>query len=210
MLPHTVVESTKIYYGEEAAMKILVQAMANVKKEAVICSDSDSPIFSMTVEPVKKGYINFKERNIHIRQIVEITYANLQYCKEFKNYVELRHMENVKGNMAVSDTEYVATSALKGSIPVTQTIYSNVKAFLEQQRYLFENLWSKAIPAEQRIKELEENILPQRTDTVYGKDNTIQAILKFISETTQEFCVYAESSCVQATMSSESIVQAYN
>jgi two-component system sensor histidine kinase VicK len=119
-------------------------------------------------------------------------------------------MENVKGNMAVSETEYVATSALKGSIPLTQTIYSNVKAFLEQQRYLFENLWSKAIPAEQRIKELEENMPPQRTETVYGKDHTIQAILKFISETTQEFCVYAESSYVQATMNSESVVQAFH
>src|SRR3954451_16376159 len=99
-------------------MKILVQAMTNVEKEAVVCSDSNSPIFSMTIEPVKKGYMDFKERNIHIRQIVEITHANLQYCKEFKNYVELRHMDNVKGDMAVSETEYVATSALKGSIPV--------------------------------------------------------------------------------------------
>ncbi|MDQ3836096.1 MAG: HAMP domain-containing histidine kinase [Thermoproteota archaeon] len=209
MLPHTAIESTKLYYGEEAAMKILMQAMANVKKEAVVCSDSNSPIFSMTVEPVKKGYMDFKKRNIHIRQIVEITHGNLQHCKEFKNYVELRHMDNVKGNMAVSETEYVATSALKGSISVTQTIYSNVKAFLEQQRYFFENLWSKAIPAEQRIKEIEEAMPPQRTETVYGKGNTIQAILKFISETTHEFCVYAESSYAQATMSSESVVRAY-
>src|SRR3712207_2112670 len=167
-------------------MKILLQAMANVKKEAVICSNANSPVFSMTMEPVKKGYIDFRERDVNIRQIVEITQGNLQYCKEFMNYAELRHMDDVNGNMAVSETEYVATSVLEGSKSVTQTIYSNVKAFLEQQRYFFENLWGKAIPAEQRIKEIEEGMPPQRTETLHGKEKTIQAILKFISATMHE------------------------
>jgi two-component system, OmpR family, sensor histidine kinase VicK len=95
-------------------------------------------------------------------------------------------------------------------MPVTQTIYSNVKAFLEQQHYFFENLWSRAIPAEQRIKELEDEIPPQRTETVYGQENTIRAILKFISKTEHEFCVYAESSCPSVAMTSEPIIQAYS
>jgi signal transduction histidine kinase len=208
--PRSAIETTKIYYGEETAMKILLQAMANVKKEAIICSDANSPIFSMTMDPVKKGYIDFSKRDVSIRQIVEITRGNLQYCKEFMNYVELRHIDNVKGNMVVSETEYVATSVLESSKPVTQTIYSNVKAILEQQRYFFETLWGKAIPAEQRINELEEFIRPQRTETVYGKEKTIQAILEFISETILEFCVYAESSYPQVAMSFEPVIQAYS
>jgi two-component system, OmpR family, sensor histidine kinase VicK len=208
--PPTAIETTKIYYGEEAAMKILLQAMANVKKEAVICSDANSPVFSMTMDPVKKGYIDFRDRHVSIRQIVEITKSNLHYCKEFMNYVELRHIDDVKGNMAVSETEYVATSVLEGSKPITQTIYSNAKAFLEQQRYFFENLWAKAIPADQRIKELEEGTRPQRIETVYGREKTIRAILQFISNTIHELCVYAESSYPQVTMSFESVVQAYS
>src|ERR687895_805386 len=210
LLPRTAIETTKIYYGEEDAMKILVQAMANVKKEALVCSDANSPAFSMAMEPVKKVYIAFMETGVRIRQIVEITKDNLHYCKEFMEYVELRHMDNVKGNMAVSETEYVVTALLESSMPVTQTIYSNVKAFLEQQHYFFENLWSRAIPAEQRIKELEDEISPQRTETVYGQENTIRAILKFISKTEHEFYVYAESSCPSVAMSSEPIIQAYS
>jgi two-component system sensor histidine kinase VicK len=210
LLPGTAIETTKVYYGEEDAMKIFLQAMANVKKEAVICSDANSPAFSEAMEPVKKLYIAFRGTGVRIRQIVEITKDNLHYCKEFIDYVELRHMDNVKGNMAVSETEYVATAVLEGSTPVTQTIYSNVKAFLEQQHYFFENLWSKAIPAKQRIKELEENTPPQRTETVYGQENTIKAILEFISKTVQEFCVYAESSCPSVAMSAEPVVQAYS
>jgi two-component system sensor histidine kinase VicK len=210
LLPRTAIETTKVYYGEEDAIRIFMQAIANVKEEAVICSDANSPIFSMSIEAVKKLYVAFRETGVRIRQIVEITNDNLHYCKEFMDYVELRHMDNVKGNMAVSETEYVATALLEGSMPVTQTIYSNVKAFLEQQHYFFENLWSRAIPAEQRIKELEDEIPPQRTETVYGQENTIRAILKFISKTEHEFCVYAESSCPSVAMTSEPIIQAYN
>ena len=186
MQPHTAIETTKIYYGEEAAMKILLQAMANVKKEAVICSDANSPIFSMTMEPVKKGYIDFSKRDVRIRQIVEITRGNFQYCKEFMNYVELRHMDNVKGNMAVTETEYVATSALEGSKPVTQTIYSNVKAFLEQQRYFFENLWSKAVPAEHRIREIEQGIEPQRVEVIYDPGQTLELYQSLIMSAEKE------------------------
>ena len=210
MLPRTAIETTKVYYGEEDAIRIFMQAIANVKEQAVICSDANSPIFSMSIEAVKKLYVAFRETGVRIRQIVEITNDNLRYCKEFMDYVELRHMDNVKGNMAVSETEYVATALLESSMPVTQTIYSNVKAFLEQQHYFFENLWSRAIPAEQRIKELEDEISPQRTETVYGQENTIRAILKFISKTEHEFYVYAESSCPSVAMSSEPIIQAYS
>ncbi len=186
MQPHTAIETTKIYYGEEAAMKILLQAMANVKKEAVICSDANSPIFSMTMEPVKKGYIDFSKRDVSIRQIVEITRGNFQYCKEFMNYVELRHMDNVKGNMAVTETEYVATSVLEGSKPVTQTIYSNVKAFLEQQRYFFENLWSKAVPAEHRIREIEQGIEPQRIEVIYDPGQALELYQSLIISAEKE------------------------
>jgi two-component system sensor histidine kinase VicK len=184
--PHTAIETTKIYYGEEAAMKILLQAMANVKKEAVICSDANSPIFSMTMEPVKKGYIDFSKRDVSIRQIVEITRGNFQYCKEFMNYVDLRHMDNVKGNMAVTETEYVATSVLEGSKPVTQTIYSNVKAFLEQQRYFFENLWSKAVPAEHRIREIEQGIEPQRIEVIYDPGQALELYQSLIMSAEKE------------------------
>ncbi len=186
MQPHTAIETTKIYYGEEAAMKILLQAMANVKKEAVICSDANSPIFSMTMEPVKKGYIDFSKRDVNIRQIVEITRGNFQYCKEFMNYVELRHMDNVKGNMAVTETEYVATSVLEGSKPVTQTIYSNVKAFLEQQRYFFENLWSNAVPAEHRIREIEQGIEPQRIEVIYDPGQALELYQSLIMSAEKE------------------------
>jgi two-component system, OmpR family, sensor histidine kinase VicK len=132
----------------------------------------------MGVESIKKGYIDFKRRGVKIRFITEITKDNIRYCKELMKFVEeLRHMDGVKGNMAVSETEYVATAVLQESQPVTQTIYSNTKAILEQHRYFFENLWNKSIPAEQRIKEIEEGIEPEFYDIIDDRTKAGQILV---------------------------------
>ena len=101
------IEITEVLYGMENAMDRLAEVMSRVKNWACVCGDSLSPSFSMGVESIKKGYIDFNKRGVKARFITEITKANIHYCKELMKFVELRHMDNVKGNMAVSETEYV-------------------------------------------------------------------------------------------------------
>jgi signal transduction histidine kinase len=166
-------EKTEVFHGEENAMKILLQTMSNVQKEASVCADSNSAAFFMGVEPIKKGCNDFKRRGVRIRFITEITSQNLEYVKELMNYAEVRHMDTVKGNMAVSETEYIATAILEGAKPITQTIYSNAKPILDQQRYFFENLWLKAVRADQRIREIEEDIEPHFTKILESPEEII-------------------------------------
>jgi two-component system sensor histidine kinase VicK len=180
------IERTEVFYGSEDAMKILLQSMRNVKKEAVTCSDARSAGFSMTVEPVRQGFIDFKKRGVKIRSITEITKENLEYCKELKNYVQLRHLGGLKGNFAVSETEYVATAILNEKEPVTQTIYSNAKVILEQHRYFFETLWNKAIPAEQRIRELEEGVEREFVEVITDGVRAAQLIVEFAKSVKRE------------------------
>jgi len=40
---------------------------------------------------------------------------------------------------------------------VSQIIHSNAREIIDQHQYLFDTLWNKAIPAEQRAREIEEN-----------------------------------------------------
>lgn len=173
------IERTEVFYGSEDAMKILLQAMRNVKREAVTCSDAQSAGFSMTVEPVRQGFIDFKKRGVKIRSITEITKENLEHCKQLENYVQLRHLGGVRGNFAVSETEYVATAIVDEKEPVTETIYSNAKVVLEQHRYFFETLWNKAIPAEQRILELEQGIEPEFVEVITDGVSAAQLIIEF-------------------------------
>ncbi|MFL6409847.1 MAG: hypothetical protein ACJ71K_01205 [Nitrososphaeraceae archaeon] len=48
----------------------------------------------------------------------------------------------------------------------TEYIYSTVKSFVEQQQYFFDMLWNKAIPAKQRIKEIQEGLKREFIETI--------------------------------------------
>jgi two-component system, OmpR family, sensor histidine kinase VicK len=199
-------EKTEVFHGEENAMKILLQAMSNVQKEALVCADSNSPAFSMGVASVKDGYRDFKRRGVKIRFITEITSENLQYVKELMNYAEVRHMEAVKGNMAVSETEYVAIATLEGAKPISQTIYSNAKPILEQQRYFFENLWAKAVHAGQRIREIEEGEGPHITKIIDSPEQVISRA-RHVIETSKQLAVCSHLNYLKMidTISSDAI-----
>lgn len=165
--------------------------MSNVQKEALVCADANSAAFSMGSTPIKKGYSDFKRRGVRIRFITEITSQNLEYVKELMNYAEVRHIDTVKGNMAVSETEYIATATLEGAKPITQTIYSNAKPILDQQRYFFENLWIKAVGANQRIREIEEGIEPPFTRIIQSPEDIISRA-RHVIETSNQLSVCSD------------------
>src|SRR5207248_1932295 len=47
---------------------------------------------------------------------------------------------------------------------------------VEQQQYIFETLWSKAIPSEQRIREIEDGVHPVSTRILEDQDQIINEI----------------------------------
>jgi signal transduction histidine kinase len=141
--------------------------MSNVKERMDICFDHRAPSIVVGVEEYRNGYLDIRKRGGKIRAFTEITKDNIQYCKELIKLVdELRHLDGVKGGIAVSETEYMATTILQETKPLTQVIYSNVKEVVEQQQYFFDMLWQKAIPAIERIKEIEEGIVPNIIEAI--------------------------------------------
>src|SRR6476469_2673004 len=80
---------------------------------------------------------------------------------------EIRHKEGIKGNIMISETEYLSPVVLFEKEKVaSQIIYSNLKETVEQQQYIFDSFWDRAIPAEQRIAEIENNIEPEIPEVI--------------------------------------------
>ena len=101
----------------------------------------------------------FKNRGVKLRYVIEMTADNLKYCKEMLEFSEIRHLEGMKGNFEVADEkEYVAVATLNKAQPIPQLIFSNVPEIVDQQQFVFDSLWDKGIPSEQRITELEKGI----------------------------------------------------
>ena len=115
------------------------------------------------MEEYKELLSNLKAKGIKLRYITDITKDNIHYCKELLKFAkEIRHLGGLRTNFSISEIEYL--SSMTGNQtrePVSHIIYSNVRAMVEEQKYVFQKLWNKAIPAEQRIREIEEGIEPE-------------------------------------------------
>ena len=82
-------------------------------------------------------------------------------------FLELRHLDGAGGNFAIGDRRQIRMHAIvKEGIPPTQMLRSTIRSFVEQQQYVFDELWKKAIPAEERIREIEEGAKREFIETI--------------------------------------------
>jgi len=130
-------------------------------------------------EPIKESIIELQKRGIRLRCIIEITKDNIKYCKELAKLVkDLRHLDGLKINFTISESEYISLGSTlnekRDKKTTTEVIYSDIKSFIEEQQYLFDILWNKAIPAENKIKEIETNNIFIVKDETLTQQQTLE------------------------------------
>jgi signal transduction histidine kinase len=145
------------------------------------------PQLAIALDPIRNAFVQAKNRGVRLRYLTEITSENISYCKDLLSAVsELRHLDGIKGNFMISESEYLAPVVLfeKGKV-AARIIYSNVKELAEQHEYVFDTLWSKAISAEQRIRQIEEGVEPIETKVLENKEqifNHMESVIGNASE----------------------------
>ncbi|MFL6345244.1 MAG: ATP-binding protein, partial [Nitrososphaeraceae archaeon] len=127
------------------------------------------------------------------RYITTITKGNLSYCKEALKIGELRHLDGIKGNFAVSEKEYIASATMQEASLLQQVIYSNVKEVLEQQQYVFDSFWNKSVSAEQKIKEIEEGVVIGRTEVIQSPNDIQQLFINMVKSAKHELLLLLPS-----------------
>jgi two-component system, OmpR family, sensor histidine kinase VicK len=173
---HTKSERTEVLYGTEKTTNVILNFLSTAQIKMNICADSTWPSVAIGIDIFKKALINVKERGIKTSYLTEITRDNLFYCKELIKIGELHHLDGIKGNFAVSEKEYVASATMREASLLQQVIYSNVKEVLEQQQYVFDSFWNRSIPAEQKIREIEEGIEPEFYDIIADRKKAAQIL----------------------------------
>jgi two-component system, OmpR family, sensor histidine kinase VicK len=151
-----------------------------------ICADYTWPSVAMGMEVFKKGLYELKARSVRSRFVTDITKDNIEYCKELMQISELRHLDGIKGNFAINEKGYIASATLQEASLLQQVIYSNVRAILDQQQYVFETLWNKAIPAEQRLREIEEGIEAEVFETITNHEVVSQILVDLAKSVKKE------------------------
>jgi two-component system, OmpR family, sensor histidine kinase VicK len=75
---------------------------------------------------------------------------------------------------------------LQEAEPIAQLIYSNVKEIVEQQQFVFDTLWNKAISFQVRIREIEEGIKPQTIEVIVNPKDVLEAEYRFLKSAKEE------------------------
>jgi nitrogen-specific signal transduction histidine kinase len=183
-------EVTEIWYGSENIIKKSWEVISRAKVSSDYCHNSKTPSTFVTNPHYLRAIIELNERGVRHRFLTEITKENIEYCKELAKYVELRHIDGVKGSFSIIDgKEYGADPNPSELQPPTEFIHSNVKKFVDQQQYFFETLWNKAIPAEQRIKEIEEGTAPEKLEILEDTQKSISRAFDIMNKTQKELLV---------------------
>ncbi len=153
-------EITKVIYGVQNVTNTVLQFLSETNNTVDACIDYTRPSLIVGILALREAFLDVKKRGVKLRYVTEINRENISYCKYLLTVVdELRHLDGIKGNFYISETGYLAPATFheKGR-PAAQIIYSDVKEIVEHQRFVFESFWSRARPAEQRIREIEEGI----------------------------------------------------
>ncbi|MDN5866900.1 MAG: hypothetical protein L0H55_05805, partial [Candidatus Nitrosocosmicus sp.] len=181
-------KNTQLLYGSENAVGKGVEFMKNVKHKMDITFDHRAPSIVIEIPQYYNGYAGILKRGGKIRCITEITKENLQYCEELVKIVtELRHMDGLKGGIAINEAEYMATTVLQEAQPLTEVIYSNVDEVVAQGQFIFDTLWKNATVAQKKIKELREGIKSYETRLITeSSDSSIETEFRRVVRNSSE------------------------
>src|SRR5215216_703176 len=180
-------EQTEMLIGAEVTTKRMSELFSNVSRKFDSCANSTAPSIAMTI--FRDAYKSMKSRGIKIRWVTDITKDNLTHCKDLMQYAEVRHISHLNENFRMSETEYIEATTTKEGLPIPKLIYSNSKEIIGQQQYIFETLWDKAVPAEHRIKEIEQEIESQRIAVIYDARQALELYHWLIMSTEKEIKV---------------------
>lgn len=158
------------------------------------------PSLALSLKPIKKAFLDAKNRGVKLRYLTEITHHNSEYCKELLSLVhELRHLDGIKSNFMISEGEYLAPLVQdRREVIASELIHSDITQVVEHGQQIFDTLWSKSISAEERLKELQDGNIPLETKILDNQDEIIKQIIH-LSEISSGLSVVSNYGGMQLT-----------
>ena len=195
--------TTRIIFGKGKAINTEVGIFHNAATSIDTCMTYTRPSLAVSLKPIKDAFLAAKRRGIKLRYITEINHHNFEDCKELLGIVhELRHLDGVKTNFMISEKEYLAPLIQEKSEAIaSEHIYSNTDQIVEHGQCIFDTLWSKSIPAEERIKQLMDGEVAPETKIVDSEDEIMKHFIH-LSEVSSGLSVVSNHGGMQLTYNS--------
>jgi len=195
--------TTRIIFGKGNAINTEVGIFHNAATSIDTCMTYTRPSLAVSLKSIKDSFLAAKRRGIKLRYITEINHHNFEDCKELLGIVhELRHLDGVKTNFMISEKEYLAPLIQEKSEAIaSEHIYSDTVQIVEHGQCIFDTLWSKSIPAEERIKQLMDGEVAPETKIVDSEDEIMKHFIH-LSEVSSGLSVVSNHGGMQLTYNS--------
>jgi hypothetical protein len=93
--------------------------------------------------------------------------------------------------MYLSETAYLAPATFhERGKPASQIIYSNVKEIVEHQTYVFDTLWTRAIPAEERFEQIEEGTGHEFVQVITNPQKASRILSELVKSAKEEVLLF--------------------
>ncbi|MDQ3848730.1 MAG: phospholipase D family protein [Thermoproteota archaeon] len=160
-------DQKEVIYGAENVVKRTLHLISITKKTLDLCGESAGLSTILANESIVKRYMEAKNRGVRVRHITEITQGNIRDCKKLMGLMDIRHLDGLRGYLVKEDGEIFVSQAYEDEGKwLPHMVISSASVLVEQQQYFFELLWNKAIPAKQRIREIEEGAKREFVETI--------------------------------------------
>jgi len=206
-------EETKVIQGNENIKQTIDKIFQDCHSSYSLYIDKTGPLLKIETPQYREILSELKNKNVKIRVISEMTTDNLETCSKFIDLynIDLRHLKGVEGVFGIVDNRlfFILSTVQGNTSSVSELIYSNVDSVVNQNRYLFETMWKKAIPAEQRIKEIKKRILPIETYLIEDAQEGLNYSIDFVNNVEKGLSICTSIGNLKLLDNTKPLLQAY-
>jgi two-component system sensor histidine kinase VicK len=162
---------TEALYAEKDIARIPQEVISETKQTFDCCVDRDGMAFLTEDEKVWNAIMVLKNKAIRMRFVTTVNEGNMPFCRQImKCGADVFHNERARGNFQIVDGInylcYITENGVGHIEGRKQLFHTKNKSFVNIQQCLFDNLCDKAIPAKEKIKEIERGIRNDFVDTI--------------------------------------------
>ena len=141
--------------GTKEANEALIESYRRATTRFDACLDSTASTIAIELRADTIRWQEMKDKGVRLRIITEITKENVEECTQLTRLCEIRRLGGTVGNFIVTDREYIAANRPpKSGEPLSDILCISHPEVVEQQSRMFELLWQRSIPVEQRMAQL--------------------------------------------------------
>ena len=146
--------------------------------------------FSIVIDPEKLlvKLLDFKRKGLKLRMISDLTMKDSSLYRDFVNYFEIRHTDQISCNMILIDRSHFMTLLTSGSNK-TRLLRIFDKSFVSAQQFLFDSLWGFALPFKEKIKEIEYGHGKSFTKNISKSSEIVDTIRRSIKSSIDEILI---------------------